>query len=53
MIKYNLICKCGESFESWFISSSGFDIFVQKETHKMYLLRIFIRKEISYGSQLA
>ena len=27
MIKYNLICKCGKnSFESWFSSSSEFDI---------------------------
>jgi len=25
MIKYNLKCKCGESFESWFSSSSEFD----------------------------
>ena len=25
MIKYNLICKCGETYESWFSSSSEFD----------------------------
>ena len=25
MIKYNLICKCGETFESWFSTSSEFD----------------------------
>ena len=25
MIKYNLICECGESFESWFSSSNEFE----------------------------
>ena len=25
MIKYNLTCKCGETFESWFISSAEFE----------------------------
>ena len=25
MIKYDLTCKCGETFESWFSSSSEFD----------------------------
>jgi len=25
MIKYNLSCKCGKTFESWFASSSEFD----------------------------
>ncbi len=25
MIKYNLICECGKSFESWFSSSSEYD----------------------------
>ena len=25
MIKYNLICKCGKTFESWFSSSNKFD----------------------------
>ena len=25
MIKYNLICKCGKVFESWFSSSKEFD----------------------------
>ena len=31
MIKYNLICKCGESFESWFSSSSEFDSLYKKK----------------------
>ena len=34
MIKYNLICKCGESFESWFLSSSGFDSLCRKKLIK-------------------
>ena len=25
MIKYNLICECKETFESWFLSSSEYD----------------------------
>ena len=25
MIKYNLTCKCGKTFESWFSSSFQFD----------------------------
>ncbi len=25
MIKYNLICKCGHTFESWFATSNEFD----------------------------
>ena len=31
MIKYNLICKCGETFESWFSSSSEFDFLRKKK----------------------
>ena len=34
MIKYNLICKCGRSFESWFLSSSGFDSLCKKKLIK-------------------
>ena len=30
MIKYNLICKCGKTFESWFSSSSEFDSLCKK-----------------------
>ena len=25
MIKYNLVCKCGNTFESWFSTSKEFD----------------------------
>jgi len=31
MIKYNLICKCGEAFESWFSDSSEFDSLCKKK----------------------
>jgi len=34
MIKYNLICKCGETFESWFSSSSKFDLLSKKKLVK-------------------
>ena len=34
MIKYNLICKCGETFESWFSSSSEFDQLCRKKIIK-------------------
>tara|TARA_Y100000590_G_scaffold397003_1_gene478217 strand:- start:225 stop:641 length:417 start_codon:yes stop_codon:yes gene_type:complete len=34
MIKYNLICKCGENFESWFSSSLEFDSLYKKKLIK-------------------
>ena len=34
MIKYNLICKCGNTFESWFSSSSEFDSLCKKKLVK-------------------
>ena len=34
MIKYNLICKCGETFESWFLNSSKFDYLCKKKLIK-------------------
>ena len=34
MIKYNLICKCGETFESWFSSSREFDSLCKKKLVK-------------------
>jgi len=34
MIKYNLICKCGNSFESWFANSSEFDSLFKKKMVK-------------------
>ena len=38
MIKYNLICRCGETFESWFSSSNEYDILRKKKTYQLYLL---------------
>ena len=34
MIKYNLICKCGKTFESWFANSSEFDSLNKKKIIK-------------------
>mgnify|MGYP006086105355 CR=1 FL=1 len=34
MIKYNLLCKCGENFESWFSSSREFDSLCKKKLVK-------------------
>ncbi len=34
MIKYNLVCKCGKTFESWFSSSSEFDYLCKKKLVK-------------------
>ena len=31
MIKYDLICKCGATFESWFSNSSEFDLLYKKK----------------------
>ena len=31
MIKYNLVCRCGETFESWFSSSFEFDSLCRKK----------------------
>jgi len=31
MIKYNLICECGKSFESWFSSSAEYDVLKKKK----------------------
>ena len=31
MIKYNLICRCGKTFESWFSSSNEYDILRKKK----------------------
>ena len=31
MIKYNLICNCGKTFESWFSSSNEYDVLRKKK----------------------
>ena len=34
MIKYNLICKCKNTFESWFLNSSEYDSLCKKKLIK-------------------
>ena len=51
MIKYNLLCKCGKNFESWFSTSKEFESLKKKETHKLYLLQFYIYKKIHYVSK--
>ena len=47
MIKYNLICKCGGSFESWFLSSSGFDSLCKKKLIKcIYCGSLYVKKSV-------
>ena len=47
MIKYNLICKCGESFESWFLSSTGFDSLCKKKLIKcIYCGSLSVKKSV-------
>ena len=31
MIKYNLLCKCGQTFESWFSGSAEYDVLRKKK----------------------
>ena len=47
MIKYNLTCKCGEMFESWFSSSSEFDSLLKKKLIKcIYCESSLINKSV-------
>jgi len=47
MIKYNLICKCGETFESWFLSSSEFDSLCKKKLIKcIYCGSLSVKKSV-------
>ena len=47
MIKYNLICKCGETFESWFLSSSEFDSLYKKKFIKcIYCESSHVKKSV-------
>ena len=45
MIKYNLICECGETFESWFSSSSEFDSLCKKKLIKCIYCESFLVKK--------
>ena len=47
MIKYNLTCKCGEVFESWFSSSQEFDSLCKKKLIKcIYCESSLIKKSV-------
>ena len=47
MIKYNLTCKCGEMFESWFSSSSEFDYLCKEKLIKcIYCESSLIKKSV-------
>ena len=47
MIKYNLICRCRETFESWFSSSSEFDSLCKRKLIKcIYCESTSVRKMV-------
>ena len=47
MIKYNLKCKCGKTFESWFPSSMGYDSLIKKKlVNCIYCGSTYVKKEI-------
>ena len=47
MIKYNLICNCGKTFESWFASSIEFDSLCKKKLIKcIYCESLFVKKTV-------
>jgi len=47
MIKYDLTCKCGETFESWFSSSSEFDYLCKKKLIKcIYCESSLVKKSV-------
>ena len=47
MIKYNLICKCAKTFESWFSSSAEFDLLLKKKLIKcIYCESLSVKKTV-------
>ncbi len=47
MIKYNLVCNCGKTFESWFSSSTEFDSLIKKNFIKcIYCNSVKIQKTL-------
>jgi len=47
MIKYNLTCKCGKSFESWFSSSTEYELLRKKKfINCIYCDSTLVRKSI-------
>ena len=47
MIKYNLICKCKKTFESWFANSTEFDSLCKKKLVRcIYCESSFVKKTV-------
>ena len=47
MIKYNLTCECGETFESWFPNSLEFDLLRKKKLIKcVYCESSLVKKSV-------
>ena len=47
MIKYNLICECGKTFESWFLSSDEHDVLKKKKLiNCIYCNSTSVRKSV-------
>ena len=47
MIKYNLICECGQTFESWFSSSAEYDVLKKKRLiNCIYCDSLTVKKSI-------
>ena len=47
MIKYNLICECGKDFESWFSSSSEYDLLKKRKLiNCIYCNSLAVKKSI-------
>ena len=47
MIKYNLMCECGKTFESWFSSSDEYDVLRRKKLiNCIYCDSTLVRKSV-------
>ena len=47
MIKYNLICKCGKTFESWFLGSDEYEVLLKRKLiNCIYCDSTSIRKSV-------
>ena len=47
MIKYNFICECGKTFESWFSSSDEYDVQRRKKLiHCIYCDSTSVNKSV-------
>ena len=47
MIKYNLICECGKTFESWFSSSAEYDVLKKRQLiNCIYCDSLSVKKSI-------